>query len=134
MTVHEQKHTFKTSDQSVVSFSGGQWGLLEVGTTWGHPGEATNLDPVEHQLVPQTVVTDNPTPELRLLSPHSVVKQSPSQRGVHRTQDLKRNKQTQAKVLHSRTPSFFHLCHFCPHLVLLSQRQIPKFSSSTTRV
>lgn len=51
---------------------------------------ATDLNPVEHQFVPKTVVTYNPTIELRLLSPHSVVKQSSSQRRGHRTQDLYR--------------------------------------------
>lgn len=96
--------------------------LLQVVTTWEHPGEATNLDPVEHQLVPQTVVTYNPTPELRLLSPHSIVKQSPSQRGVHRTQDLKRNKQKMFTF------------HVFIHAVPLSRRQTPRLSYSTTCV
>lgn len=73
------------------------------------PGEgngellATDLNPVEHQFVPQTVVTYNPASELRLLSPHGVVKQSPSQRRGHRTQDLYRK---QAKCAITETSLF----------------------------
>lgn len=52
---------------------------------------ATDLDPVEHQFVPQAVVPYDPTAELRLLSFHSVVEQSPSKRRGHRTQDLCRD-------------------------------------------
>lgn len=68
------------------------------------PGEVktelldTDLNPVEHQFVPQTVVTYNPASEFRLLSPHSVVQQSPSQRRAHRTPDLYRNQQKCTKT------------------------------------
>lgn len=48
----------------------------------------TDLNPVEHQFVPQAIVTYNAAAELRLLSPHGIVKQSPPQRRRHRTQDL----------------------------------------------
>lgn len=47
-----------------------------------------DLDLVEEQFVPEAVVAYDATGELRLLSPHGVVKQSPSHRGVERTQDL----------------------------------------------
>lgn len=38
----------------------------------------TDLNPVEHQFVPQTVVAYDAAPELRLLPPNGVMKQSPS--------------------------------------------------------
>lgn len=69
-----------------------------------NPGEgngellATDLNPVEHQFVPETVVTYNPASELRLLSPDGVVKQSPSQRRGHRAQDLYRKQATWTKT------------------------------------
>lgn len=47
-----------------------------------------DLNLVEEQFVPETVVAYNPAGELRLFSPHGVVKQSPSQWGVDRAQDL----------------------------------------------
>lgn len=39
---------------------------------------ATDLNPVEHQFVPQAVVAYDTAPELRLLPPNGVMKQSPS--------------------------------------------------------
>lgn len=64
---------------------------------------ATDMNPVEHQFVPQTVVAYHPAAELSLLSPDGVVKQSPAQRRGHRTQDLYRNQQKCTKTRFKNT-------------------------------
>lgn len=119
-------------------FGGGQWSSWSGMETYSRdggkkssPGEgngellATDLNPVEHQFVPQTVVTYNPASELRLLSPDGVVKQSPSQRRGHRAQDLYRKQAKWTKTgprLQLSTHFTEFVVGFCFSVFLLPQK------------
>lgn len=77
---------------------------------------ATDLNLIEHQLVPQAVVAHDSAPELRLLPPDGVMEQSPPQRRVDGTPNLCRG--TEATAGRPRLVSVLYFVHDLPVCLL----------------
>lgn len=69
----------------------------------------SDLNFLEHQFIPQTVVAHNPSAELGLLSPDSEVKQSPLKRRGNRTQDLGGNQRKMEEIRTALSGAFSRL-------------------------